>query len=127
MTIVVDASAYLDLLFDVVPARDRRHFDANLAAPEIFLVELANGLARCERRGLVDSVRAALMLAETVSAPLDVVSNTVLVERAFELRANLSAYDACYVALAERLGCGILTADRRLADAPGIDVPFTVV
>jgi predicted nucleic acid-binding protein len=38
--------------------------------------------------------------------------------RAFELRANVTAYDACYVALAESLGCPLVTADRRLASAP---------
>ena len=127
MTTVVDASAYLDLLLDVLPEPDRRHFAGDLAVPELFLVELANGLARCERRGLVDAARASLMLAEAVSAPFEVVPTAELVERAFELRANLSVYDACYVALAERLGCGILTADRRLARAPGLTVPFTLV
>jgi predicted nucleic acid-binding protein len=42
-----------------------------------------------------------------------------LVRRAFELRANVSAHDACYVALAERLDCELITADGRLAAAPG--------
>ena len=42
-----------------------------------------------------------------------------LLRRAFELRANVSAYDACYVALAERLDCELITADGRLAAAPG--------
>jgi predicted nucleic acid-binding protein len=38
--------------------------------------------------------------------------------RAFELRANVTAYDACYVALAEGLGCALVTSDARLAAAP---------
>ena len=42
-----------------------------------------------------------------------------LITRAFELRANVSAYDACYVALAERLDCDLITADNRLAAAVG--------
>src|SRR5437763_139775 len=42
-----------------------------------------------------------------------------LMRRAFELRANVSPYDACYVALAERLDCELITADGRLAAAPG--------
>jgi predicted nucleic acid-binding protein len=127
MTTVVDASAYLDLLLDVVPPTVRHHFAADLAVPEIFHVELASGLARCERRGLVDAARASLMLAEAVSAPFEVVPTAELVERAFELRANLSVYDACYVALAEQLGCGILTSDARLARGPGLPVPITLV
>jgi predicted nucleic acid-binding protein len=127
MTTVVDASAYLDLLLGVLAPPVRRHFTGDLVVPEIFHVELANGLARCERRGLVDAVRASLMLAEAVSAPFEVVPTAQLVERAFELRANLSVYDACYVALAEERECGLLTADVRLSRAPGVAVPVTLV
>jgi hypothetical protein len=47
--------------------------------------------------------------------------------RVWQLRDNLSAYDACYVALAEQLGCALLTADQRLACAPGTRCPITVV
>lgn len=47
--------------------------------------------------------------------------------RAFELRANVTAYDATYVALAEHLGCVLLTADRRLAAAPTITCTVDIV
>lgn len=47
--------------------------------------------------------------------------------RIWELRENLSAYDAAYVALAERLGCALITADARLSRAPGIRCAITVV
>jgi len=50
-----------------------------------------------------------------------------LLGRMWELRANVSAYDAGYVALAERLGCHLVTADRRIARAPGLRCPVTVV
>jgi predicted nucleic acid-binding protein len=50
-----------------------------------------------------------------------------LLDRIWELRDNLSADDASYVALAERLGCDLLTADARLSRAPGIRCPVTVV
>ena len=50
-----------------------------------------------------------------------------LLDRVWELRDNLSAYDASYVALAELLGCNLLTADARLSRAPGIHCPITVV
>jgi predicted nucleic acid-binding protein len=43
-----------------------------------------------------------------------------LLQRAFELRANVTAYDACYVALAEALDCPLVTTDRRLANASAI-------
>jgi predicted nucleic acid-binding protein len=50
-----------------------------------------------------------------------------LVDRVWELRHNLSSYDASYIALAELLDCNLLTADARLSRAPGIRCPVTVV
>jgi predicted nucleic acid-binding protein len=50
-----------------------------------------------------------------------------LLPDALALRHNLSAYDALYVAAARVLDCGLLTRDRRLAAAPGLDVAVTVV
>lgn len=50
-----------------------------------------------------------------------------LMRRAFDLRDNVTAYDAVYVALAERLGCPLVTADQRLASAPGITCPVEVL
>ena len=47
--------------------------------------------------------------------------------RAFELRANVTAYDATYVALAEQLGCSLVTGDGRLALAPGVRCPVEVL
>ena len=50
-----------------------------------------------------------------------------LLTRAWELRDNMTAYDATYIALPEELGCELLTADARLARAPGPTCPITVV
>jgi len=50
-----------------------------------------------------------------------------MLERVWELREHLTAYDATYVATAEALGCGLLTADGRLGRAPGPRCPITVV
>jgi predicted nucleic acid-binding protein len=50
-----------------------------------------------------------------------------LLEDAWSLRANVSAYDACYVALARELKAELITADRRLASAPGLGIPLIVV
>jgi predicted nucleic acid-binding protein len=50
-----------------------------------------------------------------------------LLERVWQLRANVSAYDAAYVALAEHLDCALLTANGRLARAAKIRCPVTVV
>ena len=50
-----------------------------------------------------------------------------LLERVWELRENLSAYDAGYVALAEALRCSLVTADARISRASGVRCPVTVV
>lgn len=50
-----------------------------------------------------------------------------LLTRVYELRANVTAYDAVYIALAEHLDCPLLTADRRLAAAPGTHCAITVI
>ena len=50
-----------------------------------------------------------------------------LTRRVWELRANLTAYDACYVALAERLACPLVTGDARLSRAPGLRCQVKVV
>jgi predicted nucleic acid-binding protein len=47
--------------------------------------------------------------------------------RAHELRANVTAYDAAYVALAEALDCPLITADKRLSRAPGLHCPVTLL
>lgn len=127
MTTVVDASAYLDLLLDVIPAPVRTLFGGELVAPAIFHSEVAGALAGCERRGLVDADFAEFLLREFLVAPVTTVADRTLLERAFAFRPNVSVRDGCYVALAEELGCGLLTSDRRLANAPGLPVPVTLV
>ena len=127
MTTVVDASAYVDLLLDRVPSRGRDHFDTDLAAPDLLYVEIASGLSRAVRHGPLSATQAAFLLEQVLVAPIDITPMADLVRRALELRDNLTLNDACYVALAEHLGCGVLTADRRLAGAPGLTVPFTLV
>ena len=58
---------------------------------------------------------------------IDLWPHAVLTDRIWSLGANLSAYDAAYVALAERLGAVLLTADARITGAPGITCPIEVV
>jgi predicted nucleic acid-binding protein len=127
MTTVVDASAYVDLLLGRVPDRARRHFATELAAPDLLFVEIASALARAVRRGPLSGAQAGFLLAEVLDAPIEVTPMARLVPRAFALRANLSIYDACYVALAEQLECGIVTSDARLAGIRGLHVPFTLL
>jgi predicted nucleic acid-binding protein len=94
-----------------------RSVDADLWVPALCDIEVAAGLRRALLQGLLSVERADLALGQYVQMPLTHHGHQVLLPRVLELRSNFSAYDACYVALAERLGAEILTADERLARA----------
>jgi predicted nucleic acid-binding protein len=59
-------------------------------------------------------------MTDLIDLPLKRASHRPLLRRCWELRHNLTSYDACYVALAETLNVSLLTADGRLANAPGL-------
>jgi len=59
--------------------------------------------------------------------PILTYPTTPLLLRSWQLRSNLTSYDACYVALAEALSCTLLTADERLSRAPGIRCEVEVI
>lgn len=80
-------------------------------------VEVAAGLRRALLRGLVSAERADLALQHYLLLPLIRHGHQGLMPRVLELRSNFSAYDACYVALAEGLGADLLTADEHLSRA----------
>lgn len=63
--------------------------------------------------------QATMALDDLLDLPLVVYPTALLLRRGWEVRDNVTAYDACYVALAEALDCTLLTADIRLANAPG--------
>ena len=124
--IVVDASAALAALLNAGPAR-RALADNPLHAPHLIDTEVASGLRRhvwAQRLG-ADAGWAALDVFRRLG--MTRYPGSGLLDRVWELRDNLSAYDACYVALAELLGCDLLTADARLSRAPGIRCAITVV
>lgn len=83
-------------------------------------LEVASILRRHNRLGLVDDRRARLALVDLAALPLQRAPHLPLLSRCWELRENVTSYDAAYVALAEVLGSVLLTADRRLAGAPGL-------
>ena len=124
---VLDASAFVDLLIGRLDETEEALFDGDFAAPDLFLVEVAGGLRRSERLGAVSGDQAQSLLAAMLDLPIDLHDSRGLVERAFEMRHAVTVADACYVALAEQLDCGLLTSDRRLARAVGDRVPVTVV
>ncbi|MCY7374007.1 MAG: type II toxin-antitoxin system VapC family toxin [Spirochaetaceae bacterium] len=120
--LVVDASVLVVALADDGPdgdrARNRLRGEA-LAAPELVDLEVVSVLRRQLAAGSLDARRAQLALADLVDLPLQRATHLTLLPRIWELRNNLSAYDASYVALAERLGATLLTADVRLTRASG--------
>jgi len=124
--IVADASAALSALLNSGPAR-RALGTEQLHVPHLIDAEVASGLRR--------RVASAEISPDAGWAALDVWRRLGMIRyplvgilgRVWQLRDNLSAYDACYVALAEELGCALLTADQRLARAPGSRCPITVV
>lgn len=124
---MLDASALVDFLIGRIDDSDVGLFDTDLAAPDLLLVETAGGLRRSERRGVITTEGAVSLLHRFLELPIEIVPGRELVERAFEMRHSITMADACYVALAEERECGLITADQRLARAPGITVPITVV
>jgi predicted nucleic acid-binding protein len=120
--IVADASVLVVALADDGPDGDHaraRLRGERLTAPELVDLEVASVLRRQLRGGVIDARRASLALADLAALPLRRASHRPLLARCWELRDNLSVYDASYVALAEALGASLLTGDQRLARATG--------
>lgn len=89
--------------------------EVDLNVPALCDVEVAAAIRRAISRKLVSVDRAAIALEDYLDLPLTRHGHQSLLTRILELRANFSAYDATYVALAERLGADLLTADDPLA------------
>jgi predicted nucleic acid-binding protein len=121
--IVVDASALLEVLLRTPAAKavEDRLFapDQTLHAPHLVDVEVAQVIRRYAAKGEIDGARGRLALADLADLPLRRYPHDFLLPRIWDLRNNLTAYDAAYVALAEVLDSQLLTRDRRLAAAAG--------
>src|SRR5579859_2464082 len=117
--IVVDASAILELLLNRGAAariRDRMfRRRETLHAPHLLDVEVLQVLRRYNLSGELTDARAEEAIQTFAALPIDRYSHEVLAGRIWQLRANLTAYDAAYVALAEAIGAPLLTTDARLA------------
>jgi predicted nucleic acid-binding protein len=120
--IVVDASVLATGLGDDGPDGDKaraRLRGERLTAPELVDLEVVSVWRRQVRTGAMDPRRAALALADLGALPLRRTPHRPLLPRCWELRDNLTIYDAAYVALAEALEVLLLTGDGRLAKATG--------
>ena len=118
---MVDASALVELLLatELAPkvAAEIAGDDADLHVPSLCDVEVASALRRALLAGRLDEDRALAALRDLADLPLSRHGHQLLLGRVLALRDNLSAYDATYAALAERLEATLVTADARLAAA----------
>ena len=122
--IVLDASALVELLLDTATGQAVavRIADPTLGlhVPHLADVEVVQALRRYAKDGELDAAAAAVALEDLHALDLQRHAHEPLLDRVWELRHNLSAYDAVYVALAEVLDTRVLTCDGRLARAPGV-------
>lgn len=121
--IVVDASVLAPALADDLSSGRRARAALaghGLTAPAIIDLEVASVLRRQVLSGLLDARRAQQAVIDLVALPVRREPHTRLIGRCWELRQNLTIYDAAYVALAETLDIVLVTADSRLANAPGL-------
>lgn len=123
--IVVDASAILELLLRTRKAHkieDRMFGDGeSWHAPHLIDVEVLQVLRRLARDQTLTQKRAQEALDDLADLPMERYPHRSLLQRSWELRHNLTAYDAVYVALAEALHCPLITCDARLASTPGLE------
>jgi predicted nucleic acid-binding protein len=124
--IVVDASAAIAGLLNAGPARHHLAGD-QLHVPHLIDSEVASGLRRRVLAGEVAESDGWLALDTWRHLGATRYAAHTLLARVWKLRANVSAFDAGYVALAELLDCALVTADARLSRAPGIRCAVTVV
>jgi predicted nucleic acid-binding protein len=124
--IVLDASAAVPGLLNDGDAR-RSLATQTVVVPNLADSEVAHALRAQVLRDRISADDAHAALARWARLGLRRFAVVGLLGRIWTLRDNLSAYDATYVALAEALGCELLTADARLAAAPGPTCAMTVV
>lgn len=121
---MIDASVLANVLADDGPdgslARHSVAEGGDLSAPDLVDVETVSVLRKRWLAGDLTERRFAMAVHDLGDLQLFRYPALALMPRAFELRANVPPYDAAYIALAEALGCPLLTADARMARTPGI-------
>ncbi len=121
--IVLDASAAVDWLLQTPAGRriERRIYSRNesLHAPHLIDLEIAQVLRRLVRESAVSAARAGQAIQDLLDLRVTRYPHFVLLPRIWQLRHNLTAYDAAYVALAEELNAALVSRDARLSSASG--------
>ena len=128
--LVIDASVLAVALLDDGQDGDTvrgRLRGEQLAAPALIDLEVASVWRGLARAGHLDPRRVGLALDDLRDLPLQRVDHAPLLARCWELRDNLTIYDAAYVALAEALQVTLVTGDRRLARSTGPHCTIEVI
>lgn len=127
--IVLDASAAVELAMnsDAGAAAARGVDGQEMHVPHVLALEVAQALRRLTASGVTTPARAAEALLDVAHLDATRHEHEPFLPRVWELRGHLTAYDACYVALAEALGAALLTFDARLARASGHDAEVRLI
>jgi predicted nucleic acid-binding protein len=128
--IVLDASVVVDLLLGTQaagPLAARIRAATPWHAPAVLDLEVANAIRRLCAIHQTSEERGSRAITDLAALPVRRYPHTPLLERIWQLRANLTAYDAAYVALAETLRVALVTRDRRLAKTRGHRARIDVV
>jgi predicted nucleic acid-binding protein len=119
--IVLDASAAIEWLLQTPVGQeieDRLYSHGeSLHAPHLLDLEVAQVLRRLVREGAVSAPRADQAVQDLIDLRVTRYPHFIFLPRVWRLRDNLSAYDAAYLALTEKLGATLITRDARLASA----------
>jgi predicted nucleic acid-binding protein len=129
--IVIDASAVLELLLNTPPGARVAHriapADETLHAPHVLDLEVTQVLRRYALARLIDGPRAEQVLDDLHDLGIERYPHDVLLPRIWQLRHNVTAYDAAYLTLAETLAATLITFDERLSAVPGVDARVEVM
>jgi predicted nucleic acid-binding protein len=128
--LIVDASCLYEVVADAERSeevRSRLAADPDHAAPHVVDVEVMSIIRRDHMLGRLDPTGARQAIEDLRGWPGERFGHRALLERAWELRANVRAWDGVYVALAEALGATLVTLDARLARVPGLECPVEVL
>lgn len=128
--LVVDASVIAPVVADAGVDGETLRFrlrEEDIAGPDLLRIEVMSVVRRQASAGLLTVAEANAAIEDLIELPLSVFPSAPLLRRTWALRHNMTAYDACYIALAEALACPLLTADTRLANAPGAQCAIEVV
>ena len=129
--IVIDSSAVLEVLLrsQAGVEIEKRIFSPreSLVAPHLLDLEVLQVLRRYYAFGEIDSERGKEAIEDLKDLPINRYQHDIFLHRIWELRHNMTAYDAAYVALAETLSAPLLTRDAHLASAPGHEAVIELI